>query len=37
MGTCKMRNEMWNETKRNEIHRNEMKFTETKRNRDETK
>jgi len=34
-GTCKMRNEI--ETKRNEINRNETKFTETKRNRNETK
>ena len=32
-GTCKMRNEI--ETKRNEINRNETKFTETKRNRNE--
>jgi hypothetical protein len=31
-GTCKMRNET-----RNEIYRNETKFTETKRNRCETK
>jgi hypothetical protein len=36
-GTCKMRNETRNETKWNEIHRNETNFTETKRNRYETK
>jgi hypothetical protein len=34
-GTCKMRNEI--ETKRNEINRNEAKFTEARRNRNETK
>ena len=33
MGTCKMRNEI--KTKRNEINRNETKFTETKRYRNE--
>jgi hypothetical protein len=44
-GTCKMRNEIetkQNEMKRsginrNKIHRNETKFTGTKRNRNETK